>query len=251
MTGDFTKGGSLTQPFLSIIIPAHNEARRLPPSLEKIDAFLDTQPFAAEVLVVENGSIDDTLGIAESYAEKMPRLRVLHEDLRGKGLAVRRGMLAASGEYRFLCDADLSMPIEQITRFLPPELDGFDIAIGSREVAGSVRYDEPWYRHQIGRVFNTMVRWVLLPGLQDTQCGFKCFRGDVAEKIFPLQILTGMSFDAEVLYIAQKFGYTIREIPIDWYFDPDSRVRLVGDSMRMGLDLISIRLKAARGDYDA
>jgi len=241
----------LTQPFLSIIIPAHNEARRLPPSLEKIDAFLDTQPFAAEVLVVENGSIDDTLGIAESYAEKMPRLRVLHEDLRGKGLAVRRGMLAASGEYRFLCDADLSMPIEQITRFLPPELDGFDIAIGSREVAGSVRYDEPWYRHQIGRVFNTMVRWVLLPGLQDTQCGFKCFRGDVAEKIFPLQILTGMSFDAEVLYIARKFGYTIREIPIDWYFDPDSRVRLVGDSMRMGLDLISIRLKAARGDYDA
>lgn len=251
MTGVFKKGGSLTQPFLSIIIPAHNEARRLPPSLEKIDAFLDTQPFAAEVLVVENGSIDDTLGIAESYAEKMPRLRVLHEDLRGKGLAVRRGMLAASGEYRFLCDADLSMPIEQITRFLPPELDGFDIAIGSREVAGSVRYDEPWYRHQIGRVFNTMVRWVLLPGLQDTQCGFKCFRGDVAEKIFPLQILTGMSFDAEVLYIARKFGYTIREIPIDWYFDPDSRVRLVGDSMRMGLDLISIRLKAARGDYDA
>lgn len=251
MTGVFKKGGSLTQPFLSIIIPAHNEARRLPPSLEKIDAFLDTQPFDAEVLVVENGSIDDTLGIAESYAEKMPRLRVLHEDLRGKGLAVRRGMLAASGEYRFLCDADLSMPIEQITRFLPPELDGFDIAIGSREVAGSVRYDEPWYRHQIGRVFNTMVRWVLLPGLQDTQCGFKCFRGDVAEKIFPLQILTGMSFDAEVLYIARKFGYTIREIPIDWYFDPDSRVRLVGDSMRMGLDLISIRLKAARGDYDA
>ena len=241
----------MTQPFLSIIIPAHNEARRLPPSLEKIDAFLDTQPFAAEVLVVENGSIDDTLGIAESYAEKMPRLRVLHEDLRGKGLAVRRGMLAASGEYRFLCDADLSMPIEQITRFLPPELDGFDIAIGSREVAGSVRYDEPWYRHQIGRVFNTMVRWVLLPGLQDTQCGFKCFRGDVAEKIFPLQILTGMSFDAEVLYIARKFGYTIREIPIDWYFDPDSRVRLVGDSIRMGIDLISIRLKAARGDYDA
>jgi glycosyltransferase involved in cell wall biosynthesis len=251
LTGVFKKGGSLTQPFLSIIIPAHNEARRLPPSLEKIDAFLDTQPFDAEVLVVENGSIDDTLGIAESYAEKMPRLRVLHEDLRGKGLAVRRGMLAASGEYRFLCDADLSMPIEQITRFLPPELDGFDIAIGSREVAGSVRYDEPWYRHQIGRVFNTMVRWVLLPGLQDTQCGFKCFRGDVAEKIFPLQILTGMSFDAEVLYIARKFGYTIREIPIDWYFDPDSRVRLVGDSMRMGIDLISIRLKAARGDYDA
>ena len=241
----------MTKPFLSIIIPAHNEANRLPPSLEKIDAFLAGQAFTSEVVVVENGSSDGTLAIAESFKTRMPALKVIHEDRRGKGLAVRRGMLEAAGEYRFFCDADLSMPIEQVLRFLPPELDLVDVAIGSREVAGSRRIDEPGYRHLIGRVFNTMVRWMVLPGLQDTQCGFKCFRGEIAEKVFPLQTLTGMSFDAEVLFIARKLGYRITEVPIDWTFNADSRVRLVQDSLRMAFDLLEIRLKSARGRYDA
>ena len=241
----------MTKPFLSIIIPAHNEANRLPPSLEKIDAFLAGQAFTSEVVVVENGSSDGTLAIAESFKTRMPALKVIHEDRRGKGLAVRRGMLEAAGEYRFFCDADLSMPIEQVLRFLPPELDLVDVAIGSREVAGSRRIDEPGYRHLIGRVFNTMVRWMVLPGLQDTQCGFKCFRGEIAEKVFPLQTLTGMSFDAEVLFIARKLGYRITEVPIDWTFNADSRVRLMQDSLRMAFDLLEIRLKSARGRYDA
>jgi glycosyltransferase involved in cell wall biosynthesis len=240
----------VTKPFLSIIIPAHNEANRLPPSLEKIDAFLAGQAFTSEVVVVENGSSDGTLAIAESFKTRMPALKVIHEDRRGKGLAVRRGMLEAAGEYRFFCDADLSMPIEQVLRFLPPELDLVDVAIGSREVAGSRRIDEPGYRHLIGRVFNTMVRWMVLPGLQDTQCGFKCFRGEIAEKVFPLQTLTGMSFDAEVLFIARKLGYRITEVPIDWTFNADSRVRLVQDSLRMAFDLLEIRIKSARGRYD-
>lgn len=240
----------MTKPFLSIIIPAHNEANRLPPSLEKIDAFLAGQAFTSEVVVVENGSSDGTLAIAESFKTRMPALKVIHEDRRGKGLAVRRGMLEAAGEYRFFCDADLSMPIEQVLRFLPPELDLVDVAIGSREVAGSRRIDEPGYRHLIGRVFNTMVRWMVLPGLQDTQCGFKCFRGEIAEKVFPLQTLTGMSFDAEVLFIARKLGYRITEVPIDWTFNADSRVRLVQDSLRMAFDLLEIRIKSARGRYD-
>jgi len=240
----------VTKPFLSIIIPAHNEANRLPPSLEKIDAFLTGQAFTSEVVVVENGSSDGTLAIAESFKTRMPALKVIHEDRRGKGLAVRRGMLEAAGEYRFFCDADLSMPIEQVLRFLPPELDLVDVAIGSREVAGSRRIDEPGYRHLIGRVFNTMVRWMVLPGLQDTQCGFKCFRGEIAEKVFPLQTLTGMSFDAEVLFIARKLGYRITEVPIDWTFNADSRVRLVQDSLRMAFDLLEIRIKSARGRYD-
>ena len=241
----------MTKPFLSIIIPAHNEANRLPPSLEKIDAFLAGQAFTSEVVVVENGSSDGTLAIAESFKTRMPALKVIHEDRRGKGLAVRRGMLEAAGEYRFFCDADLSMPIEQVLRFLPPELDLVDVAIGSREVAGSRRIDEPGYRHLIGRVFNTMVRWMVLPGLQDTQCGFKCFRGEIAEKVFPLQTLTGMSFDAEVLFIARKLGYRITEVPIDWTFNADSRVRLVQDSLRMAFDLLEIRIKSAWGRYDA
>lgn len=241
----------MARPFLSIIIPAHNEAQRLPPSLEKIHAFLEGQPYTAEVVVVENGSSDDTLGVARSYMDRMPYIRVFSEVERGKGLAVKRGMLEAEGAYRFLCDADLSMPIEQVNRFLPAQLDGCDVAIGSREVPGAQRYDEPAYRHLIGRIFNTMVRWLLLPGLQDTQCGFKCFTAQVAEDVFPLQTLGGMSFDAEVLFIARKMGYRIQEVPIDWYFNPDSRVRLVRDSMRMGFDLINIRWNALRGRYRA
>ena len=239
----------MTKPLLSIIIPAHNEASRLPPSLEKIDAFLKTQPYQAEVLVIENGSMDDTYAVAKAYEKQIPAMRVFQEKNRGKGLAVRRGMLEAAGEYRFLCDADLSMPIEQVSRFIPPVLEKADIAIGSREVPGSRRIDEPGYRHWIGRIFNAMVRWMLLPGLQDTQCGFKCFRGDVAEAIFPLQTLGGMSFDAEVLYIARRKGYQIQEVAIDWYFDPDSRVRLIQDSLLMAFDLLSIRMKANQGLY--
>ncbi len=240
----------MTQPFLSIIIPAYNEAGRLGPSLEKIDAFLKSQDTSAEVLVVENGSSDETLALAQSYQKQMPYLRVFSESERGKGLAVRRGMLEAKGEYRFLCDADLSMPIEQVNRFLPPVLAGMDIAIGSRELPGSVRYNEPGYRHLIGRIFNTMVRWLVLPGIQDSQCGFKCFRGEVANVIFPLQTLGGMSFDAEVLFIARRLGYQVKEVAIDWYFDPDSRVRLIKDSLCMGFDLLKIRLNAIQGRYD-
>jgi dolichyl-phosphate beta-glucosyltransferase len=240
----------LSKPFLSIIIPARNEEERLPPSLEKIQAFLDAQSYEAEVLVVESGSSDDTLAIARQYAEHMPCLRVMHVAERGKGLAVQQGMLAAEGEYCFQCDADLSMPIEQVTRFIPPRLDPMDVAIGSREVVGSKRYDEPAYRHIIGRIFNTIVRWMVLPGLQDTQCGFKCFRDEVARVIFPLQTLKGMSFDAEVLFIARKMGFQVQEVSIDWYFNPDSRVRLLQDSMRMAFDLIRIRRNAARGRYD-
>lgn len=243
--------GSVSIPFLSIIIPAHNEERRLPPSFEKINNFLSTQSYPAEVLVVENGSQDRTLEIAQDYTLSMPYLRVLHEESRGKGLAVRRGMLEAHGAYRFICDADLSMPIEQVNRFIPPALSHPEVAIGSREVAGSVRYNEPVYRHLIGRVFNTMVRWAAMPGLQDTQCGFKCFRADVAEQVFSRQTMTGMSFDVEILYIARWLGYGIQEVPIDWYFDPDSRVRLVDDSLRMFLDLLTIRRNARQGRYGA
>lgn len=239
----------MTAPLLSIIIPAHNEEHRLPQSLEAIHAFLAVQDYTAEVVVVENGSSDRTLALAEDFAKKMREVRALHESRRGKGLAVRTGMLAAKGAYRFICDADLSMPIAEVNRFIPPLLPELDIAIASRELPGAVRYGEPLYRHLLGRGFNAMVRWMALPGLHDTQCGFKCFRAEIAERIFPLQTLEGMSFDAELLFIARRMGYRITEIPIPWYFNPDSRVRLFQDSLHMALDLIQIRRNARRGLY--
>ncbi len=236
-------------PFLSIIIPAHNEEARLPSALEKIAAFLERETYSAEVIVVENGSTDRTFTLAKSYAEKFPNLKVIHEEQRGKGLAVKRGMLEARGDYRFICDTDLSMPIDEIRKFLPPGQPGVEIAIGSREAPGAVRYNEPAYRHFIGRAFNLMVRIMALPGLQDSQCGFKMFRGDIAAEVFPLQTLAGMSFDVEVLFICRRKGLRITEVPIPWYFNPDSRVRLFRDSFRMFFDLISIRLNAMRGRY--
>jgi dolichyl-phosphate beta-glucosyltransferase len=237
-------------PLLSIVIPAHNEEHRLPPSLVKIDQFVRAQAFETEVVVVENGSRDRTYAVASELARSWPYLEVIKLEGRGKGLAVRHGMLAARGQYRFICDADLSMPIEQVLRFLPPQLDDPAVAIASREAKGAVRYKEPEYRHFIGRVFNTIVRMMALPGLQDTQCGFKLFRADVAEKVFSLQTLNGMGFDVEVLFIALRLGYPIQEVAIDWYFNADSRVRLVQDSLRMFLDLITIRRNAAMGRYN-
>jgi dolichyl-phosphate beta-glucosyltransferase len=160
-------------------------------------------------------------------------------------------MLEAQGEYRFMCDADFSMPVTEINRFLPPILNGYDIAIASREAPGAVRHCEPHYRHFIGRGFNTLIRLMALPGLHDTQCGFKCFPAHVAEDLFKRQTLTGWSFDVEVLFIARKLGYKILEIPIHWYFNPDSKIRVLKDSIRMGLDLLTIRLNALRGQYDS
>jgi len=238
------------EPFLSIIIPAHNEQRRLPGTIEKIFAFLPSQPYSAEVVVVENGSTDETLALSRSLAKSRPGMTVLTETRRGKGQAVRRGMLEARGRYRFLCDADLSMPIEEINRFLPPVLPDVEVAIASREAPGAVIYDEPAHRKLIGRWFNRLVRLIVLPGILDTQCGFKCFRADAAEDIFRRQRLTGMAFDAEVLYIARRCGYRVVEVPIPWYFDPDSRVRLLRDSAKMALDLLAIRRNGRRGLYD-
>lgn len=239
----------MSAPFLSLIIPVYNEAERLPGALQKLLAFLEAQPYAAEILVVENGSTDSTWQIASEFAQRHTCIRALQSSPRGKGLAVRQGMLAAQGEYRFMCDVDFSMPIGEINRFLPPALQNVDVVIASREAAGSVRYNEPQYRHLVGRVYNWMIRLLALPGLHDTQCGFKCFRGAIAQEIFPLQTLTGWSFDVEILFIARKRGYRIVELPIPWYFNDQSKVRVLRDSLRMAADLLSIRWKALRGVY--
>ena len=240
----------MSLPLLSIIIPAHNEENRLPGSLEQVFAFLKQQSYESEVLVVENGSSDHTLERARSFTAAHKNLRVIREMGRGKGLAVRRGMLEAQGAYRFMCDADLSMPIEEVNKFLPPARSDFDIAIGSREAPNAVRYDEPFYRHFGGRFINFAIRTLILPGLEDTQCGFKCFTAKAAEQVFTKQTINGWSFDIEALFIGLRLGYRIIEIPIHWYFRSDSKVNMVPDSMRLIGDIFRIQANARRGIYD-
>jgi dolichyl-phosphate beta-glucosyltransferase len=242
---------------LSIVIPAYNEERRLPPSLEKIVAYLRNQSYTSEILVVENGSTDATSAVVQAFidAHLMPddpvRLLLLHSSP-GKGAAVKCGMLAAQGDYRFICDADLAMPIEEIAKFLPPALAGgsFDIAIASRELPGAVRYDEPVYRHVMGRVFNWLVRVLAVPGIQDTQCGFKMFTREAAQILFPLQRIDGWGFDVEVLYIALRHGMRLTEVPINWYYQSDSRVRPLHDTINMVRELLKIRRNGASGFYE-
>lgn len=212
--------------------------------------FLEKQSYPAEVIIVENGSSDRTLELAREFASSQPNLIVLHEERPGKGNAVRRGVLEAGGEYRFICDADLSMPINELAKFLPPVVNGFDVAIGSREAPGAVRYNEPSYRHWGGRAINLVIRLLILPGLNDTQCGFKCFRAEAARKLFGLQTLDGWSFDIEILYLARKKHMRIKEVPIQWYFDPDSKVNAVRDALRMISDIFRIHIHALRGGYD-
>lgn len=238
-------------PFLSIIIPAYNEERRISSTLEKVLAFLETQNYESEIIVVENGSQDRTADIVKQLQREHSSLHLLRETRAGKGLAVRRGMLTAKGAYRFICDADLSMPIEEVNRFLPPRLESLDIAIASREVPGAVRYDEPAYRHIIGRGFNLLVRLFTGLKIQDTQCGFKCFRAEIVDGLFHQQVIDGWTFDVEVLFLAHRRGYRIIEVPIPWYFHPGSRVRIVRDTVRMFCDLIRIRLNEIRGVYAA
>jgi dolichyl-phosphate beta-glucosyltransferase len=239
----------LTAPFLSIIIPAHNEEERLPDTIRQILEFAEKQEFVMEVVVVENGSTDQTFLLAQEFASQHHQISVLQNSQRGKGRAVRQGMLAARGEYRFMCDVDFSMPVTEISRFIPPTQSGYDIAIASREAPGAVRHGEPYYRHFVGRIYNGLIRSLALPGLQDTQCGFKCFRGAVVEELFRRQTLMGWSFDVEILFIARELGYKIIELPIHWYYNPYSKIKVVRDSFKMGVDLLTIRLNSFRGVY--
>jgi dolichyl-phosphate beta-glucosyltransferase len=238
------------RPFLSIIVPAYNEETRLPDSLKAIAGFAAGQPYPVEVIVVNNNSRDRTGEIIAEFAGKFPFVHGMFETTQGKGAAVRTGMLAAKGDFRFICDADLSMPIEEVDKFLPPHLEGYDIAIASREAPGAARYEEPGYRHLMGRVFNTIVRLFAVPGLQDTQCGFKMFRAEVAENLFLLQTMNGWSFDVEILYAACQWGYSIIEVPINWYYKSNTRIHPIHDSIDMFVEVFKIRRNGKRGLYE-
>ena len=241
----------MASPFLSVIIPAFNEEARLIPSLEKVVAYLSRQSYSWEVLVADDGSSDGTATLVSQWALVHQGVRIETIPHRGKGWAVRHGMLAASGEYRFMCDADLAMPIEGLGAFLERMGEGYDIVIGSRQIAGARRFNEPATRHILGRLFNWSVRLLAVGGFQDTQCGFKCFRGEVADELFDLQRSKGFGFDVEILYMAVKRELRVLEMPISWYHDRTSKVKPGVDSLAMLRDAILVRWHDLRGEYEA
>ena len=236
--------------FLSIVIPTFNEEAIITDTLGKVAEFLATREYTWEVVVADDGSTDTTARLVGNFAQGNPDVRLLSLSHHGKGWAVREGMMEARGQYRFLCDADLSMPIEQVERFLPPQAQGLDLAIGSREASGARRFGEPAYRHLMGRFYNALVRILAVPGLLDTQCGFKCFRDEIVPLLFRRQTMEGFAFDVEVLFLARKEKLNVGEIGIDWHFRQRSKVHPLRDSVAMTRDLLIIRWRNWRGRYD-
>lgn len=243
----------MSAPYLSVVIPAYNEETRLPATLDAVAAYLHRQPYAWEIIVADDGSVDRTAAIvrdamALANAAAIPQLRLLTLPHRGKGSAVKSGMLAAAGQYRFLCDADLAMPIECVELLLPPQAPDADIVVGSRRTGQlEVRVSLP--RRVIRWSFNRMTRTLIAPNLSDTQCGFKVFTAAAAQALFPLQTLDGFAFDAELLFLARQLGFTTSEAGIEWHAQPGSKVDPVRDGLRMFSDLLAIRWRWLRGRY--
>jgi dolichyl-phosphate beta-glucosyltransferase len=236
----------VSEVFLSVVIPAFNEAERLPRTLRRVGGFLREFGRSHEVLVVDDGSRDRTAETAREAGATVLR----GDRNRGKGHAVRRGMLEARGQRRLMTDADLSTPIEELPRFLEKLGEGYDVVIGSRALPGAnVEVHQPWFRENMGRLYNLFVRAVALPGLRDTQCGFKLWTADAARAAFAGARIDGFSFDVEALYLARKRGYRIAEIPVTWRNDAASRVGL-GTGSAAFPDLVRIRLNDWRGRYE-
>jgi len=238
---------------LSVIVPAFNEERRLGAGLDQITSYLRTKKYEWEVLVVDDGSVDGTMAIADQYHRQYPRIRVMGNGANfGKGYSVRRGMIAAEGEFRLFTDADLSTPIRELDRFWPQFDAGHKVVIGSRAVSDSfVRVHQPWYREQMGRVFNRFVQAIALPGIHDTQCGFKAFTAEAAQKVFSLCRIPGFGFDVESLYLARKLGFRTAEVGVEWVNSPATKVSAMRDATTMFIDLLRVRAADRRGDYEA
>lgn len=238
-------------PFLSVIVPAYNESGRIVATLETLSQYLRNQSYTWEVITVDDGSDDATAAIVERWADGRDGFRLERIEHGGKGAAVRHGMLAARGSYRFMCDADLAMPISHLPDFLSNMSQGNDIVIGSRQIAGAKRYDETLIRHLLGRAFNKVVQILAVRGIHDTQCGFKCFSMEAAESLFRMQRTMGWGFDVELLYLARKRGMRVLEMPIDWRHDADSRLNPATAGLNMLRDLLAIRWRSLRGVYSA
>jgi dolichyl-phosphate beta-glucosyltransferase len=236
---------------LSLVIPALNEQARLPYTLSQVESYVCREQIDCEVIVVDNGSHDATSVVVQQAAARFPRLRLMRTDRRGKGLAVRTGVLASQGDVVIFGDADLSWSVEDLPRFAAmvddPEAA---LVIGSREGYGARRIGEPIYRHFMGRVFNGVVQAVAVPGIEDSQCGFKAMSRAAAQDIFRRQRIDGFGFDVEILYLAQRLRYPIKVVPLRWEHKENSRVAPIRDTLLMLSDVFQVRLNGWRGRYD-
>ena len=238
--------------YLSVIIPAYNEERRLPKTLKAIDGYLKRQSYDYEILVVNDGSKDKTFEVAKNLESEIKNLRATgYEKNQGKGFAVRFGLLEAKGEYRVFTDADNSTSIDQVEKMWPEFKKGYDIVIGSRDVKGAeVAVPQAYWRRRLGDFFNLLVQLICgLWGIWDTQCGFKGFTNEAAEKILPGCRINRFAFDPEMLIIAKKLGFKIKEVPIYWVNDPHSKVKFKS-MVKMLLDLLKIRWNLICRKYD-
>lgn len=225
---------------LSFIIPAYNESARIAKSLEQALDYFSYQNYTWEILVVDDGSRDDTAAIVRRYEGEHLRLLEQPRNM-GKGAAVRRGMLEGAGEFRIFSDADFSTPIQETGAMLIL-LAMYDVVIGSRALDRSlVKVHQPWYRETMGKVFNLMVQALAVPGIKDTQCGFKGFRDKAANEIFSRTKIDGFSFDAEAIFLARRLGFTIKEMPVEWHNDERSTLHPIFDSLKMLRELVKIR----------
>ena len=232
---------------LSIVIPAYNEEPRLKKNIEKVISYLNTKPWSSEIIVVDDGSTDKTSEVISEF--KNSQIRFLkNEGNRGKGYSIKRGVLEARGDLILCTDADLSTPVEELDKFL--EYRDYDILIGSRALKNSkIIIPQPLYREYAGKFFNLLVQITVMHGIKDTQCGFKLFKKPAAQKIFKQQTIRGFGFDVEILYIGKKLGYKIKEIPVNWSNNRDTKVKFLKHSFEMLIDLFRIRLNEFLGIY--
>lgn len=240
-----------TQPRLSIVVPAYNEHERLGPTIHSYLAYCRDRRLEVELIVVDDGSLDATSAVVESLSAEYPELRLIRlAENRGKGYAVRTGVVNARGRLVLFADADAATPMSELERLESAIRAGADVAIGSRELAGpGVQVQARLYRRVIGRVFHFLVETLTVRTIKDTQCGFKLFRGPVAHDLFSRMRMNGFSFDVELLMMAQRRGYQIVEVPVNWVHQPGSKVNLAVDSMRMARDLFVIRGRYLSGEY--
>ena len=239
---------------LSIVVPAYNEEHRLPPTLAKLHAFLATQPLRYEIVVVDDGSKDNTTGVVEATMAEIPNLRLVRQiPNRGKGAAVRRGMLEARGQIRVMCDADGSMPPTELPKLLAPIIQcKAEIAIGSRYVEGAkTDVKQPFYRVLWSRLCNRMIQKSLVPGVRDTQCGFKAFTAEAARDLFRYARIDGWAFDLEILALARRRGFGIAEVGVEWKDDGRSRVNPLKDMWKVIKEALTIRRNLRRGVYES